>query len=65
MAMEAGRDASTIDFTVFGITGQWQSSSQISEFAKVGADRVVLWLGDGDLKIVLTEMERLAKAVLS
>jgi probable F420-dependent oxidoreductase len=65
MAKEAGRDANTLDFTVFGITGQWQSTAKIREFEKVGADRVVVWLGDGDLKVVLGEMERLAKAVLT
>ena len=64
MAKEAGRDANTMDFTVFGITGQWQSTAKIREFEKAGADRVVVWLGDGDLKVVLGEMERLAKAVL-
>jgi probable F420-dependent oxidoreductase len=65
MAKEAGRDANTLDFTVFGITGQWQSVAKIREFEKAGADRVVVWLGDGDLKVVLGEMERLAKAVLT
>ena len=65
MAKEAGRDAKEIDFTVFGITGQWQTTAKIREFEKVGADRVVVWLGDGNLKVVLGEMERLAKAVLA
>ena len=65
MAKEAGRDAKGLDFTVFGITGQWQTTAKIREFEKVGADRVVLWLGDGNLKVVLGEMERLAKAVLA
>jgi probable F420-dependent oxidoreductase len=64
MAKEAGRDAKGLDFTVFGITGQWQTTAKIREFEKVGADRVVVWLGDGNLKVVLGEMERLAKAVL-
>jgi alkanesulfonate monooxygenase SsuD/methylene tetrahydromethanopterin reductase-like flavin-dependent oxidoreductase (luciferase family) len=65
MAKEAGRDPGTIDFTVFGLAGQWQSPAKTREFEKVGADRVVLWLGDGNLKVVLSEMERLAKAVLA
>jgi probable F420-dependent oxidoreductase len=65
MTKEAGRDASTIDFTVFGGGGQWQSAAKIREFEQVGADRVVLWLGDGDLKVVLSETDRLAKAVLA
>jgi probable F420-dependent oxidoreductase len=65
MAKEGGRDGNTLDFTAFGITGQWQTPAEIREFEKAGANRVVLWLGDGDLKVVLSEMERLAKAVLS
>jgi probable F420-dependent oxidoreductase len=64
LAKESGRNPAEIDFTVFGITGQWQSAANIREFEQVGADRVVLWLGDDDLKTVLGEMERLAKAVL-
>jgi probable F420-dependent oxidoreductase len=64
IANEAGREPRAIEFTVFGITGQWQSAAEIREFEKAGADRVVVWLGDGDLKVVLNEMERLAKAVL-
>ena len=53
-----------MDFTVFGIEGQWQASAQIQEFAKAGANRVVVWLGNDDLKGTLREMERLAKAVI-
>jgi probable F420-dependent oxidoreductase len=64
MARKAGRDANTLDFTAFGITGQWQTPTEIREFEKAGANRVVVWLGDGDLKVVLGEMERLAKALL-
>ena len=64
MAKEAGRDPRAIDFSAFGLAGQWQTAAKISEFKDAGADRVVLWLGDGDLNVVLGEMERLAKAVL-
>ncbi|MGH8338496.1 MAG: LLM class flavin-dependent oxidoreductase, partial [Gammaproteobacteria bacterium] len=64
LAKEAGRDTNTLDFTAFGLAGQWQSPAKIQEFEKAGANRVVLWLGDGDLKVVLAEMERLAKAVM-
>jgi predicted ATPase len=63
-AKEAGRDPSGLDFTVFGIEGQWQTSAQIQEFAKAGANRVVVWLGNDDLKGTLREMERLAKVVV-
>ena len=65
MARDYGRDANALDFTVFGITGQWQTPAEIRKFEKAGANRVVVWLGDGNLKVVLGEMERLAKAVLA
>jgi hypothetical protein len=64
MAREAGRDPSRLDFTVFGIEGQWQTRPQIQEFAQAGAGRVVVWLGNDDLKGTLREMERLAKTVI-
>lgn len=64
LAKKAGRDPSGLDFTVFGIEGQWQTSAQIQEFAKAGANRVVVWLGNDDLKGTLREMERLAKVVV-
>jgi hypothetical protein len=63
MAREAGRDPSGLDFTAFGIEGQWQTRPQIQEFAQAGAGRVMVWLGNDDLKGMLREMERLAKAV--
>jgi alkanesulfonate monooxygenase SsuD/methylene tetrahydromethanopterin reductase-like flavin-dependent oxidoreductase (luciferase family) len=65
MAREAGRDPGALDFTVFGIEGQWQTKAEIQEFAKAGADRVVVWLGNDDLNGTLREMERLAKALIS
>jgi hypothetical protein len=42
MAREAGRDPESLEFTVFGIEGQWQTSAQIQEFAQAGAGRVVV-----------------------
>jgi len=65
MAKEAGRDASGLDYTVFGTGGQWQAADQIRAFELAGAHRVVLWLGDGDLKRTLSEMDRLAKIALT
>ncbi len=64
MAKAAGRDSSGLDFTDFGIEGQWQTRAEIKEFAQAGASRVVVWLGNDDLKGTLREMERLAGAVV-
>lgn len=64
LAKERRRDPSGLDFTVFGLEGQWQTANEIKALEKAGANRALLWLGSDDLKGTLREMERLARAVL-
>ena len=65
IAAETGRDPNTLDFTVFGGEKQWRSAEEIREFERAGADRVVLWLKHENLNTVLSDMEDLARSVLS
>jgi probable F420-dependent oxidoreductase len=64
-AAEIGRDPNAFDFTVFGTEQQWKSAKEIREFERVGANRIVLWLNGQDLESILSEMEDLARTVLS
>jgi probable F420-dependent oxidoreductase len=64
-AAEIGRDPNAFDFTVFGTEQQWKSAKEIREFERVGANRIVLWLNGQDLQSILSEMEDLARTVLS
>jgi hypothetical protein len=50
---------------VFGGAGQWRSAKDIREFERAGANRVVLWRDGQDLKSILSEMDDLARSVLS
>jgi probable F420-dependent oxidoreductase len=65
MAKDNGRDPNGFDFTVFGVEGQWRSPSQIQEFERLGANRVVLFLVGHDLDSILREMEDLAGTVVA
>jgi probable F420-dependent oxidoreductase len=65
IAAGIGRDPNALDFTVFGGEGQWRSAKDIREFERAGANRVVLWLKSEDLNTVLSEMEEMAREVLS
>ncbi len=65
MAKDNGRDPNGFDFTVFGVEGQWRSPSQIREFERLGANRVVLFLVGHDLDSILREVEDLAGTVVA
>ena len=64
MAKEAGRNPDGFDFTVFALEPQWRTKSELQALARVGANRVVLWLSRPDLNGILEEMEELARTVL-
>jgi probable F420-dependent oxidoreductase len=64
-AAETGRDPNAFDFTAFGTDQQWKSAKEVREFERVGANRIVLWLNGQDLQSILSEMEDLARIVLS
>ncbi|MGK2913038.1 MAG: LLM class F420-dependent oxidoreductase [Porticoccaceae bacterium] len=64
LADQAGRDIGTLDFTVFGMHGQFRNAEDIRALARVGAGRVILWLKRLDLDGILSELEELAGLVL-
>tara|TARA_R110000787_G_scaffold73490_2_gene163810 strand:- start:4544 stop:5401 length:858 start_codon:yes stop_codon:yes gene_type:complete len=63
-AAEAGRDYADLSKTVFGGHGQWRKPEEIRALEAAGADRVVLWLPEGPLDIVMQEMETIARELL-
>ena len=64
LAAELGRDPGGFDFTVFALEHQWRSKPELQALHQVGANRVVLWLLQPDLKGILEELEELARKVL-
>ena len=61
---EAGRDPNSIDVTAFSLPGQWETGDDVQALEKAGANRMVLWLGKGDLEQMYARLERFAGAVL-
>ena len=61
LAEASGRDPGSIDITVFG---QPADRDMIGRFENAGANRVIVRLGDTTSIQALTEMERIAEAVL-
>lgn len=65
LAEAAGRDIATIDFTVFGMHGQFRSAKEIEALGIAGAGRVILWIKSLELNDILHEIDELAVEVLS
>jgi probable F420-dependent oxidoreductase len=61
---EAGRDPSTINVTAFSLPGQWETGDDVQALEQAGANRMVLWLGEGNLEQMYSRMETLAAAML-
>ena len=64
MAKDYGRDPDKLDFSVFGVEGQWRTADEIGKLERVGANRVVIFLIAHELDSILREMENLAGTVL-
>ncbi|MGD0290365.1 MAG: LLM class F420-dependent oxidoreductase [Candidatus Binataceae bacterium] len=64
MAKDYGRDPDKLDFSVFGVEGQWRTADEIGKLKRVGAHRVVIFLIAHELDSILREMENLAGTVL-
>ena len=62
-AEKAGRDPDSIDFTAFGLGGQWLSPDKLKEVERAGANRVVLWIRELELDGILREIEDKARKV--
>jgi alkanesulfonate monooxygenase SsuD/methylene tetrahydromethanopterin reductase-like flavin-dependent oxidoreductase (luciferase family) len=65
LAKAAGRDPVAFDFTVFALEQQWRTKPELQALQQAGANRVVLWILRHDLKSILSEIEELARKVLS
>lgn len=63
-ASAAGRALATIDFTVFGMHGQFRNPEEISGLGDAGANRVILWLKNLTLDDIRRELDELAAAVI-
>jgi probable F420-dependent oxidoreductase len=62
-AREAGRDPASLRVWVFLPVGRWRTAAEIREFARAGADQVILWLADRTQAETLAELDELAGAV--
>jgi probable F420-dependent oxidoreductase len=60
LAAAAYRDIASIDFTVFGMHGQFRTASEIKALQDAGAGRVILWIKKLALDDILFELDALA-----
>ena len=61
---EAGRDPAELDVTAFSLPDQWDTSEDMRALEQAGANRAVLWLGEGNLDQMMNRLETLAAEVL-
>lgn len=61
---EAGRDPDTLDVTAFSLPGQWETQGDIAKLEQAGANRLILWLSEGDLEHVIGSLEAHAAEML-
>jgi len=61
---EAGRNPGELDVTAFSLPGQWETGEDVATLEQAGANRMVLWLGEGDLEQMYGRLETLAAAML-
>jgi probable F420-dependent oxidoreductase len=62
VAKVVGRDVTAMDFTVFGMPGQWRSHQEISALERAGAGRVTFWLEQLELDGIRRELDELARS---
>lgn len=63
-AEAANRDYSELTRTVFSINGQWRKPEELRALERAGADRVVLWLPEGHMDVILDDMDNIARTLL-
>ncbi|HEY1852218.1 MAG TPA: hypothetical protein VGG60_14440, partial [Candidatus Binataceae bacterium] len=64
LAKAAGRDPAAFDFTVFALEQQFRTKAEIQALQKAGANRVILWILQPELKSIMKELDDLARTVL-
>jgi len=65
LAEQAGRDPMSLEVMAFGGPGQFRDRAAIKELEEAGASRVTIWLTQTSGEAPLTEMEALARQVLT
>jgi len=65
LATQAGRDPRSIPIFAFGGPDQFRERAQIDELVQAGADHATVWIKSTTKAEALTELEELARAVLS
>jgi probable F420-dependent oxidoreductase len=60
IAADHGRDPATIDFTVFGLKGQFRTVEDHRALEKAGCNRVIIWIDAIDTESMLNEIAELA-----
>lgn len=63
LADTAGRALESLDFTVFGMHGQFRNAGEIAALEEAGAGRVILWVKSLLLDDIRQELEELAGQV--
>ena len=58
---EFGRDAASLDYTVFGLGDQWKSRADVEPLKAAGANRIVVWLGGMTTDALKKELDVLAR----
>lgn len=64
-ARAAGRDPDELDFTAFGLHGQWRTAGEHRAFAEAGCERLIVFLGYEDDDATLAELDELAGELLT
>jgi len=65
LAAQAGRDPSSIEIHAFGRPGQFRDREAIKGLEHAGADRVTVWLEQTEGTAALSEIDEIARLVLS
>lgn len=64
-AVTLGRDIDTLDFTVFGMHGQYRDKEELHALRAAGANRVILWIRQLELDGILRELDELSTELLN
>ncbi len=63
-ADDARRDYDELSKTVFSGAGQWRKEEEVRALEAAGAERIVYWLPEGPLDVIIDEMEKIATEML-
>ena len=64
LALQSGRDPSSVEVLAFGQAGQFRDRAAIEELEKAGVSRATIWLTQTAGDAAMAEMEAIARHVL-